>query len=980
MPSWKKIIVSGSDAELNQLTATSFGGNISGSSTSTGSFAVYGNDFLPSEDNTHDLGSSTNEWKDLYLDGVAYIDRADIGNIDIAPHGLNDTIRRPSGNLFLQFGAGASSKLFIGNESGVVIDDTTVSGSSTSTGSFGQLVIPPNGNAVAISALDGNFEVANTVFKHTANGGNTQLGNSTTSFNHSSGRVNTRKDTGYGDFGDEAFLATDHPVAAGFWVDSAGNMQFGHDNGAGVRTTVEMMTLGPQAGHASGSLLVSGSIIAKEGNISGSSTSTGSFGKLLGDGSDLAGIDTDLLGDTTPQLGGNLDLNSNDITGTGNIDITGNITAQNFIVSSSVTSITYQSLSGSTIFGDTSDDIHRFTGSIEQTSTSTASFGRVSTGKVRASQLRLSKNDTEASDTTISIEDFGGGNKLTLSNGATSLVYDGRSGQNTAGLNFNVNFSGMLGNAAATSTNPSIKFTGDTDTGLGRADANQLSLITGGVEAFRVTSTLISGSATSTGSFAKITAADKIEVNGSGTGQVYIGTTAGQIALHAANDSIIQANHYQYTQNANTAIFLGDDNDIATRIHGQNHVRFTFGAAASGYDDRTFFKVASRNSNTYADTLLTGSLHITGSGGDLGSVVVTGNVSGSSTSTGSFGVLELAAEGRGVISFTHGELSNTVIGYAGTGQSLASSGGRQNTLIGYSVGGQITTGDQNVAIGQENLSGGNSTGNTAVGYRALKGVTTGVGNIGIGRTAGDAVQSGDFNIAIGQGSDLGSTTAEHRIVIGHDAAATADNQTVIGGSTQTQVVFGGDALISGSATSTGSFGSLMIGGGHFTSASLASGGSGGGSGISNIVEDSSPQLGGDLDLNSNDITGTGNINIAGNLTVLGTTSTLSTTNIKIGDPFGFFATGSAGTNVDGGIIIQSGSAVDSGSALYHDISTERWSVAKGIASTATTVTDSEWQGYVATVFTSSGSPVDESPKYGVGEIHIDENGDIFIYS
>ena len=38
MPSWKKIIVSGSNAELNQLTATSFGGNISGSGTTTGSF------------------------------------------------------------------------------------------------------------------------------------------------------------------------------------------------------------------------------------------------------------------------------------------------------------------------------------------------------------------------------------------------------------------------------------------------------------------------------------------------------------------------------------------------------------------------------------------------------------------------------------------------------------------------------------------------------------------------------------------------------------------------------------------------------------------------------------------------------------------------------------------------------------------------------------------------------------------------------
>ncbi len=40
MPSWKKLIVSGSDASLSSLTATSYGGNISGSATSTGSFGV----------------------------------------------------------------------------------------------------------------------------------------------------------------------------------------------------------------------------------------------------------------------------------------------------------------------------------------------------------------------------------------------------------------------------------------------------------------------------------------------------------------------------------------------------------------------------------------------------------------------------------------------------------------------------------------------------------------------------------------------------------------------------------------------------------------------------------------------------------------------------------------------------------------------------------------------------------------------------
>lgn len=39
--------------------------------------------------------------------------------------------------------------------------------------------------------------------------------------------------------------------------------------------------------------------------------------------------------------------------------------------------------------------------------------------------------------------------------------------------------------------------------------------------------------------------------------------------------------------------------------------------------------------------------------------------------------------------------------------------------------------------------------------------------------------------------------------------------------------------------------------------------------LSNVVEDATPQLGGDLDLNSSDITGTGNIDIAGSVTLAG---------------------------------------------------------------------------------------------------------------
>jgi len=47
---------------------------------------------------------------------------------------------------------------------------------------------------------------------------------------------------------------------------------------------------------------------------------------------------------------------------------------------------------------------------------------------------------------------------------------------------------------------------------------------------------------------------------------------------------------------------------------------------------------------------------------------------------------------------------------------------------------------------------------------------------------------------------------------------------------------------------------------------------GGGGGIADVVDDTTPQLGGDLDLNSNNINGTGNINISGSITGVGMTN------------------------------------------------------------------------------------------------------------
>tara|TARA_R110001592_G_scaffold2237_1_gene13636 strand:+ start:2790 stop:4418 length:1629 start_codon:yes stop_codon:yes gene_type:complete len=49
----------------------------------TASFNYISSSLIPGNDNIQDLGSSTKEWKDLYIDGVAYIDSASITNTDI---------------------------------------------------------------------------------------------------------------------------------------------------------------------------------------------------------------------------------------------------------------------------------------------------------------------------------------------------------------------------------------------------------------------------------------------------------------------------------------------------------------------------------------------------------------------------------------------------------------------------------------------------------------------------------------------------------------------------------------------------------------------------------------------------------------------------------------------------------------------------------------------------------------------------------
>ena len=62
--------------------------------------------------------------------------------------------------------------------------------------------------------------------------------------------------------------------------------------------------------------------------ITSSTSSNDDYEVTLG----FASVLENLTDDTTPQLGGDLDLNSSDITGTGNVNITGTVTATNVSV------------------------------------------------------------------------------------------------------------------------------------------------------------------------------------------------------------------------------------------------------------------------------------------------------------------------------------------------------------------------------------------------------------------------------------------------------------------------------------------------------------------------------------------------------------------------------------------------------------------------------------------------------------------------
>ena len=255
----------------------------------------------------------------------------------------------------------------------------------------------------------------------------------------------------------------------------------------------------------------------------------------------------------------------------------------------------------------------------------------------------------------------------------------------------------------------------------------------------------------------------------------------------------------------------------------------------------------------------------------------------------------LASLSIGAVSEVPGGLLQTAIGpYA-----YAGGYGTQNTLA---LGGSRATGTYSTAVGNATsltTYGATASKAISIGYQALASHTN---SIAIGA---DSVSSANNRISLGSSSQTVEISAAYRLpssdgtanqVLQTDGSGTLTFATVSGSGLSdvvddTTPQLGGNLDVNGNSIVSASAGniaitpdttgSIILDGQNWPQADgsanqfLKTNGSGQlsyatvtqatGNELENVVEDTTPQLGGNLDLNSNNITGTGDITITGDI-------------------------------------------------------------------------------------------------------------------
>jgi len=194
-----------------------------------------------------------------------------------------------------------------------------------------------------------------------------------------------------------------------------------------------------------------------------------------------------------------------------------------------------------------------------------------------------------------------------------------------------------------------------------------------------------------------------------------------------------------------------------------------------------------------------------------------------------------------------------------------------NCTAGFAVQGTltkdgITDNVASIAIGSGSSVNGGLT-NTAIGPFAQSGGTNTTNDVALGKSFANGTSStainiindtstygatGNSSIAIGNQAKASHTNS---VAIGKDSVSSASNRISLGSSSQTIEISAAYRLPSSDGTANQVL--QTDGSGTLTFATVG--------GLSDVVDDTTPQLGGNLDLNSSNITGTGDITVTGDI-------------------------------------------------------------------------------------------------------------------
>ena len=548
----------------------------------------------------------------------------------------------------------------------------------------------------------------------------------------------------------------------------------------------------------------------------------------------LTGITTSIVGDTTPQLGGNLDLNSKFITGTGGINVTGVVTATTFSGSgASLTNIANGALTNSSIaiggvtlnLGDT-DATPAFNLS-DATAYPYASLTGITTEIVGDTTPQLGGN------LDINSKFITGTGGINVTGVVTATTFDGNVTGNITG-----DVSGNAGTATSLSSARNFSITGDVVASAVSFDG------TGNV----VLSTAIQPNSVA---LATDTTGDFVQSITGTANEVTVSATSGENStpqIGLPND-----------------VTIGQDLTVTRNIDVDGHTEL---------DDVNVSGALTATSLNVTDKLITTGIGISIANGAGNTAYIEGpseiwidpHPFGVGQTSGSVRIRgDLYVDGTEfIVNVDKVQLGDFRIGIAttagtnalldGGGLGIGSESIEKTITWNNATSALMSSENWNLASGKHyEINGTDVLTSNTLGSGIINSSLTSVGTLGALTVSGDVTANGNI---IGDNatniSGINSVTAS-------DFFGSGANLTSIpnGALANSSITIGGVTLNLGDTDATPAFNLSDATAYPYTSLT----------GITTeIVGDTTPQLGGNLDLNSNNITGTGDFNVTGVIT------------------------------------------------------------------------------------------------------------------